>query len=230
MVKKIDCFIPCRRKGDFLKNLNFLEINNVKLVEYTIQVSLRSNLFRNIYLLTDEKKIFESLKKKYQTIKLIYIKSTQRPFYEIIEKLKKIKIIQNKEKDICVLLPNYPFKTDLTLKKIYSIYKKQKLNFIASAKKEYFFFYSKKSNKLKSLNFSTKIKNRKKINPLYRLAGGIFFYNANDKFIKLSLLDNKNTFFINHHEAFGIYSLYDFITFTSLIDIDQSILIKMSNQ
>ena len=230
MVKKIDCFIPCRRKGDFLKNLNFLEINTIKLVEYTIQVSLKSNLFRDIYLLTDEKQIFKSLKKKYQRIKLIYIKSTQRPFYEIIEKLKKTKIIKNEEKDICVLLPNYPFKTDLTIKKIYNIYKKKKINFIASAKKEYFFYYEKKNNRLKSLNYSTKIKNRKKINPLYRLAGGIFFYNAKDKFMKLNLLDNKNIFFVNHHEAFGIYSLYDFITVSALMDVDQSILIKMSNQ
>jgi len=40
-------------------------------------------------------------------------------------------------------------------------------------------------------------------------------------------MKKENLFFINEHEAFGIYSLYDFITASSLVDIDQSILLKM---
>ena len=64
MVKKIDCFIPCRKNGDFLKNLNFLEIDDIKLVEHTIKTSISSKLFRNIYLLTNDKTSFDKLKKK----------------------------------------------------------------------------------------------------------------------------------------------------------------------
>ncbi len=228
MVKKIDCFIPCRKNGDFLKNLNFLEIDNIKLVEHTIKVSINSKLFRNIYLLTNDKTSFERLKKKYNTLKIVYTKITREPFYKIIEKLDSNTYF-NEDIDICVLLPNYPFKTYQTIKKIYKTYKKNKVKFIATAKKEFFFYYSKKKNNYMSINFSSKIRSRKKIAPLYKLSGGIFFYNSNKKNLDLNKVNLKNLYFINDHEAFGIYSLYDFITANSLFDIDPSILIKMSN-
>ena len=228
MVKKIDCFIPCRKNGDFLKNLNFLEVDHIKLVEHTINCSIKSKLFRNIYILTNDKTSFFSLKKKYASLKLIYIKSTRPPFYKIIESLNKKKYFQEKI-DICVLLPNYPFRSHLTIKKIYRKYKLLNLNIMASAKKDNFFYYVKKKNKAVSLNFSPNIKSRKKIPPIYKLSGGIFIYNSEKTRLDFKQWDLKNLYFINNHESFGIYSLYDFITASSLFNIDNSILLKMSN-
>ena len=228
MVKKIDCFIPCRKNGDFLKNLNFLEIDDIKLVEHTIKVSISSKLFRNIYLLTNDKASFDKLKKKYSTLKIVYTKITREPFYKIIQKLDNDKYFKE-DIDICVLLPNYPFKTYQTIKRIYKTYKKNKVKFIATAKKEFFFYYSRKNNNYASINFSSNIRSRKKISPLYKLSGGIFIYNSNNKNLNLNEMNFKNLYFINDHESFGIYSLYDFITANSLFDIDPSILLKMSN-
>ena len=228
MVKKIDCFIPCRTQGDFIKNLNFLEIDNIKLVEHTIIKSIESKLFRNIYLLTNDKYSFFNLKKKYKCLKFINTKSKKEPFYKIIEKLNKKKYFKEFI-DICVLLPNYPFKSCETINKVYNKYNKYNLNFITTAKKEYFFYYKKNKKQYKSINFSKKIKNKKNINPLCKLAGGIFIYNCGKTKLNLKSIDITNLFFINNHESFGIYSLYDFITASSLIDIDQSILLKMSN-
>jgi CMP-N-acetylneuraminic acid synthetase len=227
MVRKIDCFIPCRKNGDFLKNLNFLEIDQLKLVEHTINCSINSGLFRNIYILTNDKKSFLSLKKKYSILKLIYIKSNKLPFYEIINNLSKKKYFEKKI-DICVLLPNYPFKSDLTIKKIYKKYKLNNLNFLTSAKKDNFFYYVKKRKKIESINFSTKIKSRKDIPPIYKLSGGIFLYNSDKKKLNLKQIHLKNIYFLNHHESFGIYSLYDIITASSLFNIDKSILLKMA--
>ena len=68
MVKKIDCFIPCRKNGDFLKNLNFLEIDHIKLVEHTINCSIKSKLFRNIYILTNDKTSFFSLMSSFSSV------------------------------------------------------------------------------------------------------------------------------------------------------------------
>ncbi len=228
MVKTMDCFIPCRKNGDFLRNLNFLEIDQIKLVEHTINCSINSGLFRNIYILTNDKNSFMLLKKKYSSLKLIYIKSVRLPFYKIIENLEKKKYFQNKI-DICVLLPNYPFKSISTIKKIYEKYKFLNLNMIASAKKDNFFYYVKKKNKAVSLNFSPHIKSKKKIPPIYKLSGGIFIYKSEKRKLNLQSIELKNLHFINNHESFGIYSLYDFITASSLFNIDNSILLKMSN-
>ena len=43
------------------------------------------------------------------------------------------------DEDICVLLPNYPFKSLRTLKIIHNIFKSTNSDMIASAKKEFFF-------------------------------------------------------------------------------------------
>ena len=53
------CFIPCRKKGDFINNLNFLELGGIKLVEHSILIAGRTKLFKNIYLITDDKSCSE---------------------------------------------------------------------------------------------------------------------------------------------------------------------------
>ena len=224
--KKISCFIPCRKNGDFIKNLNFLEIDNCKLVEHTIQIAQQSKLFNNTYLLSNDKNAFDELKKKYNFLKLVYTKSSQEPFYKVLKKLKKYEYLKNDE-DICVLLPNYPFKSPQTLNIIHNIFKSTNSDMVASAKKEFFFYYSQKKRLYKSINYLENIKVKNKIEPLVRLAGGIFFFSN----LKTNFTDikKKYLYFINNHEAFGIYSLYDFITAQGLFDIDASILKKMSN-
>ena len=58
----IDCFIPCRKKGDFINNLNFLELEGIKLVEHSIITAERTKLFKNIYLITNDKNYLSWLK------------------------------------------------------------------------------------------------------------------------------------------------------------------------
>ena len=224
---KIDCFIPCRKNGDFLKNLNFLKIDQIQLVEHTIINSINSKIFTNIYLITNDKKSFLKLKKKFPFLKLIYTSSTKQPFYKIIEKLNKKKYFKEKI-NICVLLPNYPFKSHITIRKIYNKYNFLKLDLIMSAIKENTFYYEKKKNKAVSINFSPRIRIKKKIPPIIKLSGGIFVYNSEKRKLDLKKIDFKNLYFINNHESFGIYSLYDFVTASSLFNIDNSILFKMS--
>jgi len=226
MVKKIDCFIPCRTSGDFLKNLNFLYFDKLKLVEYTIIQSINCKLFRNIYLLTDDKKSFFNLKEKYSCLKIIHTKLTKEPFYKIISKLNKSKYFSDFI-DICVLLPNYPFKSVQTILEVYNQYKNKNLDYIATAKPEYFFYYIKNKEECRSINFSKNIRKKKDILPLIRLAGGIFIYNSEKLEFNFYKIKINNLFFLNEHESFGIYSLYDFITANTLVDIDQSILLKM---
>ena len=68
---KIDCFIPCRKKGDFINNLNFLELEGIKLVEHSIISAKKSNLFKNIYLI-------------YQNLFFYTIENNDNFFWQII--------------------------------------------------------------------------------------------------------------------------------------------------
>tara|TARA_B100000767_G_C19697201_1_gene506732 strand:+ start:341 stop:1042 length:702 start_codon:yes stop_codon:yes gene_type:complete len=224
-IGKIDCFIPCRKKGDFINNLNFLELEGIKLVEHSIIIAKKSNLFKNIYIVTNDKESANILVKKYSFLKFIIVKNTQEHFNLMIKKINQ-KII-DLSSDICVLLPNYPFKSVATIKNIFFEYKKRKTNLMISATAVNNFFYNNKSSFLKAINFSNNIKKRKDIPPLYKVAGGIFFYNKNFQNIKMNSFLKKEIYLLNEHESFGIYSLYDFIKASSLFDIDSSILKKL---
>tara|TARA_A100001015_G_scaffold320664_1_gene447893 strand:+ start:625 stop:1347 length:723 start_codon:yes stop_codon:yes gene_type:complete len=222
----IDCFIPCRKKGDFINNLNFLELEGIKLVEHSIITAERTKLFENIYLITNDKNSAEELITKYPYIKLILVKNTRDPFYKMIRK-NNYKI-NNLSENICVLLPNYPFKSSITIKKIYNEFIKKKLNLIFSITKLNNFFYKDKNHYIDCVNFSKIARLKKDIKPLYKMGGGIFFYKKTNQELKINKFKKKETYLLNEHESFGIYSLYDFIKASGLFDIDSSILKKMT--
>ena len=129
--------------------------------------------------------------------------------------------------EICVLLPNFPFKSIKTIKKIYSTFKKKKLLFIASAFKQNKFIYKKNKDLITEINFSKKIKDKYKIPPIYNVSGGIFFYKKESSRLNFSKFKAEQLYLLNEHESFGIYSLYDFIKASSLFNIDQSIINKL---
>ena len=226
-IGKIDCFIPCRKKGDFINNLNFLELEGIKLVEHSIISAKKSNLFKNIYLVTNDIQSANELINKYPYTKLISVKNTSEPFYLMIKKINK-KVI-GMSKNICVLLPNYPFKSPQTINKIFVEYKKRKVNLMASAMKMNNFLYNDNLKFINAINFSKKIKKKKDIPALYKICGGIFFYNKNYQNLEMNKFMKKEIFILNEHESFGIYSLYDFIKASALFDIDNSILKKLIN-
>ena len=74
------------KKGDFINNLNFLELGGIKLVEHSILIAGRTKLFKNIYLITDDKKAAQRLVLKYPYLKFILVKNTYDPFYLMIKK------------------------------------------------------------------------------------------------------------------------------------------------
>lgn len=226
-IGKIDCFIPCRKKGDFINNLNFLELEGIKLVEHSIISAKKSNLFKNIYLVTNDIHSANELINKYPYTKLISVKNTSEPFYLMIKKINK-KVI-GMSKNICVLLPNYPFKSPQTINKIFVEYKKRKVNLMASTMKMNNFLYNDNLKFINAINFSKKIKKKKDIPALYKISGGIFFYNQNYQNLEMNKFMKKEIFILNEHESFGIYSLYDFIKASALFDIDNSILKKLIN-
>lgn len=221
----LDCFIPCRKKGDFINNLNFLELEGLRLVEHSIISAKKTNLFKNIYLISNDKIAAKQLMVKYSYLKFIQVKNTQDPFYKMIKKNNNK--IKNLSQSICVLLPNYPFKTAETIKKIYFEYKKRQINLIFSATKINNFFYTDEGKYIDCINYSSTARRKKDIKPLFKMGGGIFFYNKNNQDLQRKKFDKKEIFILDEHESFGIYSLYDFIKASNLFDIDRSILKKL---
>ena len=222
---KMNCFIPCRKTGDKINKLNFLELEGKKLVEYSILVAQQSNLFKKIFIISDDKTAAMELVEKYPEINFIFEKKTNKTFYKMLIDLNNKKNILTDT--ICVLLPNFPFKTPKSIKKMYSIYLKKDLSLITSAHKQNKFIYKKKKNIITEINYSEKIKDKNKIPPLFYLSGGIFFYNKKNSNLDFKKFNLDQLYFLNEHEAFGIYSLYDFIKASSLFNIDSSIINKL---
>lgn len=220
-IGKINCFIPCRKKGDKIDNLNFLELEGKKLVEYSIIVALESKLFDKIFIISDDKLIAKKLITIYPKLNFIYEKKMHKTFDKLVANLK------NKEKiltdTICVLLPNFPFKTIKSLRKMYDDYTKNNLSLIMSSVNQNRSFYKQNKTSIDKLKYF----DSNKISKLFNITGGIFFYSKKRLIINFEKLNINQLFILNEHEAFGIYSLYDFIKASSLFNIDKSIIDKL---
>jgi CMP-N-acetylneuraminic acid synthetase len=109
-----------------------------------IIIAKKSNLFKNIYIVTNDKESANILVKKYSFLKFIIVKNTQEPFNLMIKRINQK--MSNLTSSICVLLPNYPFKSVTTIKKIFLEYKKRKTNLIISVTALNNFFYDNRSS------------------------------------------------------------------------------------
>ena len=219
----MNCFIPCRKKGDKIDNLNFLELDGKKLVEYSIIAAQETKLFKKIFIISDDKVNAKKLTKKYPGLEFIYAKKTNKGFDKMLSDLDfKKKILTH---TVCVMLPNYPFKSVQSIKKMYSNYTKNNLSLLVSASKQNRPIYKK--NKKIVIRAVDKIKSKNLPTSFINLSGGIFFYKS--KFLKLNFdrFNLDQLFLLNEHEALGIYSLYDFIKVSSLFNIDSSIINKL---
>ena len=220
-IGKMNCFIPCRKKGDKIDNLNFLELEGKKLVEYSIIVALESKLFDKVFIISDDKSTAKKLIIKYPELNFIFEKKTHKTFDRMVANLK------NKDKfltdTICVLLPNFPFKTIKSLRKMYKTYTKNNLSLMISSLQQNRPFYRQNKTNISKINYFK----GNKISQLFNLTGGIFFYSKKKLIINFETLNINQLFVLNEHEAFGIYSLYDFIKASSLFNIDNSILDKL---
>ena len=122
--------IPARKNSKRLKNKNLLQLGNKKLIERTIEFSLKISKKSNIYLSTDSKKI-QKIGKKYgiycPILRPSYLSNSSSKSSDVcihaintFEKKKKIKI-----ENIVLLQPTSPFRS---LKLFYQTYKLFKKN------------------------------------------------------------------------------------------------------
>ena len=118
--------IPARSGSKRILNKNIKKLNNKPLISYTIKAAIKSKLFDQIILVTDNKK-YASIGKRYGA-KVPFIRSknisgSKSPDIQWVKWiLKKINYTNCKTDIFFILRPTSPFRTAKTIKKAWNIF------------------------------------------------------------------------------------------------------------
>tara|TARA_A100001035_G_C27776710_1_gene499469 strand:+ start:39 stop:716 length:678 start_codon:yes stop_codon:yes gene_type:complete len=209
---KFICIILARKGSKRIKNKNLVRINQKPLITYTINAIKKLMPLNNIYVSTNDKKIIKIVKKN----KINFIKRPENlcKDYNTSEEgiIHAMEIIRNKKdfKDVIFLQATSPLRDSNDIIKCVQKYKKKKLDSIFSAFVAKRFIWTK-SNKLSSLTFDYKKRQRSQnLKKLIIENGAIFIFNAK-KFLKIkNRIFGKFDFFeMNENKSFDIDTLKD---------------------
>jgi len=215
---KILAVIPARAGSVGLKNKNILKINGKSLVEYAIDVGMKSKKINKLIVTTDSKKIINICKKK----KIEYIcrpknlcRSNSKIYNVLIHTLNIMKRKNFLYDYIICLQPTTPLKTtkmiDEGIKKILqyngdslvSVYKVED-NHPAR-------MYKIKNGILKSLNIMAQAENRQNLDNIYHRDGNIYIFKVKSLFKNNSLYGKKNIpLILSEKTKLNIDNKYDF--------------------
>lgn len=132
MKKKIIALVCCRQNSKGIKNKNIKNFNGKPLLYWTFKNILKSNLFDKIYLSTDGKKISKVGKKIGFDVPHLRPKKLATSRSDVFETHKFFfdKMGLNDKNCIVCIINNNPFIDNLTIKKSFKIFKKDKFKFI----------------------------------------------------------------------------------------------------
>ncbi|CAN1593679.1 NeuA CMP-N-acetylneuraminic acid synthetase [Candidatus Pelagibacterales bacterium] len=128
---KIYAFIPARSGSKGVKNKNIKKINNIPLINYSINFAIKSNLFDKIIVSTDSKKIYNISKKAGAETPFLRPKKYSTDYstdFDVFSHFIKwlIKNNQTIPDLICHLRPTTPVRSINTLKKTLNIMRQNK--------------------------------------------------------------------------------------------------------
>ena len=182
--KKYLVFIPLRRGSKRIKNKNFIKIKNKPLIYYTYKEAIRIFNNKNIFISSNDKQA-QKFSQKYN---LQYInrpenlcRGNSKTEDAIIHFIKEKKI---EKKNIILLQATSPMRKSNDILKCIKKFEKKKLDSIFSVYKEKNFLWKKFNNRLISISFN--FKNREKsqdMNYIFHENGAIFIFNVK-KFLK----------------------------------------------
>tara|TARA_B100000900_G_scaffold409995_1_gene426892 strand:- start:1903 stop:2592 length:690 start_codon:yes stop_codon:yes gene_type:complete len=186
--------IPLRKGSKRIKNKNFKKINNIPLVNYTLNVCLKIFNRKNIYFTSNDPQAFRLAK----ILNLNCVKrpnnictansSTEEAVLHFLSTCEKKKIPKN----IVILQVTSPMRIAKDITECIEKFKRKKLDSIFSVFKSKSFIWSKRNKKLVSLNFNFKNRPRSQnLEYLYHENGSIYIFNSK-KFLK-----HKNRIFGN---------------------------------
>ncbi len=191
MKKKILAIILARGGSKRLKNKNIKTLQNKPLINWTIDVAIKSKKFCDIIVSSDSEKILKiakSFSSKILTLKRSKKISNDNATSEvaILHALKWYERKFSKINYIALLQPTSPFRSINTIKKGIMEIKDAKINAIISVKKVRFqsdekgLFYLSKNRICRKIKFSNNLKSKYKINGLFYLIKKSFFIKNKD--------------------------------------------------
>lgn len=223
------CTVCVRAGSKGLKDKNFLKINNRYLLSYTLDVALKSNLFKQIVVSTDSKKI-RVLKKKYSKIEFI-----KRPKVLASDNADKLDVIRHalkySEKNK-KLKYDLVFDLDATsalrqvkdLKNALAIFKKEKADNLFSVnisrRNPYFNMVEKKNGKIQIVKKISKYRIIRRQNaPItYDMNASIYIWKRNIVFLTNSLFRKKTAIYVMEYErSIDVDTKFDLTMIKNLI-------------
>lgn len=180
MVEKI-CVIPARTGSKRVKRKNFKNFNGRPLIHWSINSAIKSNLFSQIIISSDDEAILELAKNSNVTAfkRDDYIDDFSTSSEATIFTLKKSNVNLKDDTEIFQLLPTCPLRTCADINQAYQIYKKKKLVSGVSCYEMYFgnphWLMKKKLNeKIEFIFPDSQEKRSQDLDPLYLLSGCVW--------------------------------------------------------
>ena len=128
MKKKIICIIPARSGSKRIPNKNIIKFYGKPIISYAIKKTLKTKLFKQIYVSTDSrkiKKIAENFGANVPFIRSRKLSGDKVPIKDVIVNfLQKLTIVKNNIDFHCVVFPMTPLLDPNDLIKAYKILKK----------------------------------------------------------------------------------------------------------
>ena len=196
--------IPARKGSKGIKNKNITLIKKKKLIEYTFKSASKSKLVEKIYLTTNDERIIKILP-KYKKINLIrrsdkLSTSTSNIKEAIIDAAKRISEKENAIiKNIIILQPTSPQRSNLDIDNAIRYFKKQKSKILFSISKPINhpneLIYFDNNLPMKMISEKKKFHNRQEYKSFYFINGSIFISNLNYYLDSKNLMNDKTSFF-----------------------------------
>ena len=215
MKKKAICIIPARSGSKRIPLKNIRKINNVHLIGHVIKNLKSSQIFRDIFVSTDSKKI-KDISEKYGA-KVPFLRNKQlsndkTPVIKVVEDaLKKIKV--NYEFDnVCYIYPTSIFVKKKYIVKMYKKFTKSKADHFMVIKKynhpidRALYFKNKKLFPIDSKKF---VYGTHKFKECFYDTGQIYFSKKNSIIMRKKLFHSKIDCYIEKNDVIDIDNYND---------------------
>ena len=192
MSMKPICFIGARGGSKGVPNKNIRKMGNKPLIAHTIESALSSNLFSQVIVSTEDKKIAKIAKKFGANVPFLRPKklaTDKASFNDVLyHGIKQLKLLKIDPEIIVIRDCTVPFITNKIIKKSIELFKKEKCDLVCSVYEQHHnpYFNMMEKDKNGFLKFSKtishKIKNRQEAPIVYQL-NGLFVVDVK-KFLK----------------------------------------------
>lgn len=218
MKRPVYSLIPAKGKSSQIKNKNLLKIYGRSLLEIAIKSSINSNVIDKTFVSSESKKILNIA--KYYNCNLIkrpkILSSKKALGINVIKHfLKSIEVIAKKKNPIIVILQTTsPLRSINNIKNSVKLFKKKKLKYLMSVRKNETSPYKDmiiKNSKLISITSKKNvIMNRQSFPQTYKPNGAIFILSYKNFIKDKSFLNKCHPFIMNKINSLDVDSLNDF--------------------